>query len=240
MSALKAVVKFCKMAHKKHQLVSNTLTTVALLGAGDMITQYVEKMNCNPKPIKFDALIIENVYGITSFCDTESIMHVKLEEPDCTSENGIDDANYKTFWSEFDWKRSLKLAVVGFFLGPFCHKWYSFLDKVYPNKNPLIILQKVALDQAFASPVCNITSIIVCFEFTTNSVTEALESFKNKLLLIYIYDCAFWPIAQILNFLFVSPVYRVLYVNSLSLLWNTLLSYLIFEGAEKKIDDFEK
>ena len=97
--------------------------------------------------------------------------------------------------------------MVGFFLGPFCHKWYSFLDKVYPNKNPLIILQKVALDQAFASPVCNITSIIVCFEFTTNSVTEALESFKNKLLLIYIVCCIFYFHSQFFKIWFIGSFF---------------------------------
>jgi hypothetical protein len=37
-----------------------------------------------------------------------------------------------------------------------------------------------------------------------------------------------WSPAQVLNFMFVSPQYRVLYVNIVTLFWNIILSTLLF------------
>ena len=38
-------------------------------------------------------------------------------------------------------------------------------------------------------------------------------------------DCAVWPPLQLINFLYVSPTYRVLYVNTTNVAWNIFLSY---------------
>ena len=37
-------------------------------------------------------------------------------------------------------------------------------------------------------------------------------------------DCAVWPPLMLINFLYVPPAYRVLYVNSATVAWNIFLS----------------
>lgn len=38
-------------------------------------------------------------------------------------------------------------------------------------------------------------------------------------------DCSFWPPAQFVNFMFVPPALRVVYVNVFTIAWNVFLSY---------------
>lgn len=54
------------------------------------------------------------------------------------------------------------------------------------------------------------------------------------------YDCSIWPIVQLINFYFIPTVYRLLYVNFVSLLWNALLSYLMFNVRLKVFDYLEE
>jgi protein Mpv17 len=59
-----------------------------------------------------------------------------------------------------------------------------------------------------------------------NSIGETQQRLQSKFTDALTASWQFWPIANVLNFAFVPVQFRVLYNNSLSLLWNGYLSHL--------------
>lgn len=236
MPILRALLKICKNTHQKNPMKSNTLMTIGLLGAGDLITQYIEiKFINSPKYDQFKLPSNAELWEMTkSTFDIAKISHMLKNSSKLlrVKEKSSKEKEEESFWAQIDWKRAAKLSAVGLVMGPFCHKWYSFLDKIFPTKTGKIILCKVLLDQILAAPAMNLMSIAGCFDYTGKSVGDAVQFVKDKFMTIYTYDCAVWPAAQVINFIFVSPVYRVMYVNGVSLLWNSVLSFLMFEEQE--------
>lgn len=219
MNGIKRLAAFCKKTHKNNLLVSNTFATVSLLGVGDVITQYMEHRLADKSSSKMipQELNMKNSLAKLDVNKSNSCT-VVMKEPTKVS-----------FWKIFDWKRSAKLAALGLLLGPLCHYWYIILDRKFPTKSKLVILRKVMLDQLIAAPLCNVLSIVGVFLLEGKYLEEITDTIKEKFLVIYAYDCAVWPVAQAINFGLISPVYRLLYINSISVVWNSILSFLMFD-----------
>lgn len=239
MPLLRALLQFAKNTHKQNPLTSNTLMTIGLLGAGDLITQYIEVKFINA-PEKDQLKLPSNaeLWQMTkSTFDIAKVSHMFTSKSTHRQSRAVKDKSQaakeeESFWAQVDWKRTAKMSAVGLIMGPFNHKWYDFLDKIFPTKTGKIVLCKVLLDQILAAPTMNLMSIAGCFDYADKSVWDLVQFTKDKFMTIYTYDCAVWPAAQVINFIFVSPVYRVMYVNGVSLMWNSVLSFLMFEGED--------
>ncbi|CAK9302471.1 unnamed protein product [Gordionus sp. m RMFG-2023] len=117
------------------------------------------------------------------------------------------------------------MFTVGFCIGPFNHLWYTNLDRWMPGTSRKIILKKLLADQILAAP-------IFCFIFfmgmgllEKKRLEPIYSEWVQKFPFIYLMDCIFWPPVQVVNFSYVPTKYRVMYVNSFTLLWDTFLSF---------------
>jgi protein Mpv17 len=125
-----------------------------------------------------------------------------------------------------DWGRVSRMSLVGFVFGPLNHGWYTFLDRVLRGRTLGTIVRKVLADQLVFAPTMICSFFITICTLEGVHVRETMKELQLKFWSTYMVDCTVWPVAQVVNFSLVPQPFRVLYVNLVTLGWNTFLSYM--------------
>ncbi|XP_033111668.1 mpv17-like protein 2 isoform X2 [Anneissia japonica] len=139
----------------------------------------------------------------------------------------------------YDWKRTGRMAAIGFMLGPINHYWYLYLDRFLPGTSGRMVLKKILLDQIVAAPFFNASFIIGIGVLEGKPLSENIENFKCKFPTLYLMDWCFWPAVQAINFTFIPSYLRVTYVNIITLGWDAVLSYVQYGMNPKKDEDMK-
>lgn len=129
---------------------------------------------------------------------------------------------------DFDAARTLKNGLVGMCFGPAVHEYYEFSDWILPVDGLTLGITnrafKILMDQTiYLSVKCSIYIIAVGI-LNGESVENGTENVKNRLKPIMFTAWKFWPLVHCVTYGLIPARHRILWVNSVDLVWNAILA----------------
>ncbi|XP_074490825.1 mpv17-like protein 2 [Sebastes fasciatus] len=140
--------------------------------------------------------------------------------------------NHKTPGRTIDWKRQGDLVVVGCAFGPVVHYWYTALDRVLPGKAVKTVVKKLLVEQIIGSPFWILCFFLAMALQEGHGLSKGWNEYREKFWEVYLVDCCIWIPAQLINFYYFKPKYRVVFIFSVTLLSDTYLSYIKYRIRE--------
>jgi len=133
----------------------------------------------------------------------------------------------------FDWARLGRMAAFGFLLhGTTGHFFYGALDRAIPGTEAWKVAAKVAIDQILWAPIFTVMFFSFIGAAEGRSVKEITEKVKRDLWTGVTASWKVWPFVHAINFRFIPTSQRLLYINSIQILYNVFLSMI----ANKKVE----
>jgi Mpv17-like protein len=108
-------------------------------------------------------------------------------------------------------------------ISPTLYLWYKWLDKKLPGTAVKTVVKKCLMDQFMMTP-----NILIMF-YVGMSLMEGKEDvfseLKQKFVPTFAANCCFWLPTQAMNFTFIPPQFRVIYIGVCTLAWVNILCY---------------
>ncbi|XP_046398400.1 mpv17-like protein isoform X1 [Ischnura elegans] len=118
-----------------------------------------------------------------------------------------------------------RYAVIGTIIYPnVLYAWYKWLDGRYVGTAAKTVVKKLLLDQFVLTP-----PLLVVFYVSMSLMerkSDLFEECRNKLIPTFKTSCVFWLPAQTMNFLWIPPAARVIYVGTCAFAWVNILCWI--------------
>jgi len=127
----------------------------------------------------------------------------------------------------YDIMRTIRMGSFGFLLhGTTGHFFYGFLDSRLPGTAPKTVATKVFIDQTMWNPIFG----CMFFGYLNLCEGKSFQDYTNKLKAdlktAVMGSWVVWVPAHTINFAFVPPSQRLLYINTIQIGYNIFLSFL--------------
>ncbi|XP_077577202.1 mpv17-like protein [Stigmatopora nigra] len=124
-----------------------------------------------------------------------------------------------------DWRQTARVATVGFcFHANFNYQWLRWLEKMLPGGGVKAVTGKVVVDQLVAAPL-TISAFYVGLSLL-ESKEDLFEDWRDKFWTSYKTGVVFWSTMQAVNFTFVPPVARTVFLGGVALVFTVFLCHL--------------
>lgn len=100
---------------------------------------------------------------------------------------------------------------------------YKFLDSKFVGKSLNVVLPKLAADALIVTPI-NLTLFYVGMSALERK-EDLLEEWRKKIIPTFVTASVFWVPASLINFRFLPPQARVVFVGSCQIVWVSILCW---------------
>eukprot|EP00878_Enallax_costatus_P000422 GHUV01000512.1.p1 GENE.GHUV01000512.1~~GHUV01000512.1.p1 ORF type:complete len:189 (+),score=54.40 GHUV01000512.1:193-759(+) len=127
-----------------------------------------------------------------------------------------------------DLARAGRFGIIGLTLhGPLFFKGFGWLDRQFGAAQTL----KLAVTKSLAGQVTlfpTYTTLVLLYAslLEGQGLQHGLDKVKHKIPNLFATGSVYWPVVNVMNFLYVPPAQRILAVNACAIVWNTYLSYV--------------
>ncbi|RDX72909.1 hypothetical protein CR513_47548 [Mucuna pruriens] len=136
---------------------------------------------------------------------------------------------------EFDRARMFRSGLVGFTLhGSLSHYYYQFCEELFPYKEWWVVPAKVAFDQTAWSALWNSIYYTVVAFLRFDSPITIYNEWKATFFPMLTAGWKLWPFAHLITYGVIPVEQRLLWVDTIELIWVTILSTFSNEKSEAR------